>query len=147
VGNHMIESSNKSIAIEGIKVIDLKQIRDHRGSVLHMLKDSMNLGQVKEIYFSTVIPGVTKGWKKHLKMTQRFAVPVGEILFEFADDRSDSTTKGESVEIRLSQTNYKLLIVPPGIWYKFTCTSENEALIVNASDLEHDPMESQTKEI
>ncbi|MCX6119849.1 MAG: dTDP-4-dehydrorhamnose 3,5-epimerase family protein [Proteobacteria bacterium] len=133
--------------IEGLQVIDLKLMKDHRGSVMHMLKESMNLGVVKEVYFSTVVPGVTKGWKRHQKMTQRFAVPVGEIQFAFDDDRVGSKTKGVTQTINLSQSNYKLLIVPPGIWYKFSCISQVEALIVNASDLEHDPLESQTKEL
>ena len=41
--------------IEGIKISQLKIISDHRGSVMHMLRnDSENFDKFGEIYFSTI---------------------------------------------------------------------------------------------
>src|SRR5262249_59041223 len=55
--------------IDGVVVQSLRRIADERGSVLHMLKagDAWFPG-FGEIYFSTVYPGVVKGWHLHQRM-------------------------------------------------------------------------------
>ncbi len=47
-----------------------------------------------EIYFSTIYPGVIKGWHIHTKMTLNYAVPVGMIKLVCFDDREDSPLVG-----------------------------------------------------
>lgn len=131
--------------LEGLSIEPRKIITDERGSLLHMLKSSNSKHPVAEIYFSSVLPGADKGWKRHKIMWQRFTVPIGEIEFRFLDERPNSATKGQSFSIRVSRDCHALVTVPPGIWYSFRCTSGTEALIVNASDIEHDPTESETR--
>ena len=56
--------------IDGVKVIPLRRIPDERGTVYHMLRSTdPHFVQFGEIYFSTVYPGVIKGWHKHKDMT------------------------------------------------------------------------------
>ena len=66
--------------IDGVQIIPLKQICDDRGKIMHMLKSTdpyfENFG---EIYFSSIYPGVIKGWHWHERMTLNYAVPVGMI--------------------------------------------------------------------
>jgi dTDP-4-dehydrorhamnose 3,5-epimerase len=131
--------------LEGLSIESRKVFTDERGSLFHMLKASNSKLPVGEIYFSSVLPGVDKGWKRHKRMWQRFAVPIGEIEFRFLDERPHSATIGQSYSTRVSRNNHVLVTVPPGIWYSFRCTSLTEALIVNASDIEHDPSESETR--
>ena len=131
--------------LEGLTIEPRKILTDGRGSLIHMLKASNSTHRVAEIYFSSVYPGVNKGWKRHKVMWQRFTVPLGEIEFHFLDERANSTTKGQTFNILVSRNNHVLLTVPPGLWYSFKCTSKTEALIVNASDTEHDPSESETR--
>lgn len=131
--------------IDGLVFEPKKIFADTRGSVMHMAKVSELGTPIAEVYFSTVKPGVTKGWKCHKKMWQRFAVPVGEIEFKFVDERIESSTRDKKMTVRISKDNYQLVIVPPGIWYSFQCVSDVDAMIVNAASLEHDPTESETR--
>ena len=82
------------IVIKGVIIVPLKKIVDERGKVMHMLRcDSPLFKEFGEIYFSVINPGAVKAWKRHLKMTQHFAVPVGEIRLVIYDNRSDSESR------------------------------------------------------
>src|SRR5690606_30312023 len=124
--------------IEGLFVVRKKVIRDHRGSVMHMLRDDLTYfdGQAGEIYFSTVAPGVVKGWKKHRLMHQRFTVPSGKIRFVFIDEREASPTKGEVYSITLHPEDHRLLLVPNELWYAFRGeSSDAESVICNCASM------------
>ena len=129
--------------IADLKQCDRKVIRDDRGAVLHMLRCDSNefASDFGEAYFSKIKEGVIKGWKKHIKMTQRISVPVGSVKFVFVDLRADSSSHGGIVEIELSEKNHKLIIVPPGLHYSFKGTSPGESLIANITNLPHEPSE------
>ncbi|HWA24559.1 MAG TPA: dTDP-4-dehydrorhamnose 3,5-epimerase family protein [Lacunisphaera sp.] len=130
--------------IEGVAIHPLKVLADGRGAVLHMLRGDVSLGaKFGEIYFSEVNPGVVKGWKKHLQMTQRLAVPVGRVQFVIYDGRPGSTTRGQLASWTLGRPeHYRLLVIPPGVWYGFQGIAPGPSLIANCADLPHDPAES-----
>ena len=129
--------------IEGVFVEKLKVMEDNRGKVMRMLrKDSPLFSAFGEIYFSTINFSIIKAWKKHLRMTQCFAVPVGRIKLVIFDDRDKSSTKGEILEIELGENNYSLVKIPPLVWYGFQGLSNTPALITNCADIPHDPDES-----
>ena len=128
--------------IEGVQLHSLSIIGDERGQVLHMLKQRPDiLKAIGEVYFSKIYKGYVKAWKKHLKMTQRLVVPVGDVKFVLYDDRIDSNTYKQLQYVSLGVSNYQLLILPPNIWYGFQCISDTDALIVNCPDLAHDATE------
>ncbi|MBT3586377.1 MAG: dTDP-4-dehydrorhamnose 3,5-epimerase family protein [Halobacteriovoraceae bacterium] len=136
------------MSIENLIITPLKKIVDERGSLLHMLRaDSPQFTKFGEVYFSTINPGVIKGWKLHTLMTQNYAVPVGEIKLVIYDVRENSSSKGQIQELSLSLENYQLVTIPPGVWYAFKATSDNSAMIVNCTDLSHDPSESQNLDL
>ena len=127
----------------GMRVQPLREIVDERGKVMHMLrKDSKLFTRFGEVYFSMIHGGAVKAWKKHLKMTQHIAVPVGRIRLVAYDDRADSPTYGRTVEYEIGEGNYVLVKIPPGIWYGFKDTSQTgSSLIANCTDMAHDPSE------
>ena len=56
--------------IEGIIITPLKQIKDSRGKIMHMLRrDSTIFKSFGEIYFSTVNPEIIKAWHLHKEAT------------------------------------------------------------------------------
>ncbi|WP_353191457.1 dTDP-4-dehydrorhamnose 3,5-epimerase [Pandoraea pnomenusa] len=122
----------------GAIVTPLKRILNPKGDVYHGLKatDDTFFG-FGEAYFSTVYPGVTKGWKRHERMTLNLVVPVGEIDFHLRSD-GEATTDC----IRLGETNYARLTVPPGLWMAFTGVGESLNLLLNVASIEHDPSEA-----
>jgi dTDP-4-dehydrorhamnose 3,5-epimerase len=132
--------------IEGIKITPLKQIKDERGKVMHMLRnDSENFTKFGEIYFSTAHPNKVKGWHLHSKMTLNYAVVLGEIKLVLYDSRTNSKTKGQVQEFFLSQENYKLISVPPLIWNGFMNIGNTTAIVANCADLPYDDTEIKRK--
>ena len=89
-----------------------------------------------EIYFSTVYPGVVKGWHIHKRMTLNYAVPVGMVKLVCYDDRADSPTRGEVQELHVGELNYALVTIPPLVWNGF----KGEGTAPGARrQLRHDP--------
>ncbi|MFQ5787671.1 MAG: dTDP-4-dehydrorhamnose 3,5-epimerase, partial [Thermodesulfobacteriota bacterium] len=115
---------------------------DERGKVMHMLRsDSTLFTKFGEIYFSVVNPGAVKAWKKHYKMTQHCAVPVGKIKLVLFDNRVNSSTYNKTEILDVGEDNYSLIKIPQLIWYGFKGVSSKPSLIVNCSDIPHDPGE------
>lgn len=133
--------------ISGVIIQPLKQIEDERGKVMHMLrKDSDNFMGFGEVYFSVIYKDKVKAWKRHFKMTQHFAVPVGKVRLVIYDGRSDSPTFKEVQKIELGEDNYNLVRIPPKLWYGFQGLSDNPGLMVNCADIPHDPQEAENLE-
>ena len=137
---------NELVEIEGVIIQQLKQIADKRGSVLHMIKnDSSLFKKFGEVYFSEVHSGLVKAWKRHKKQSQNLAIPLGKILLVVYDDRPNSNTHGEITEYRLGRPdNYKLIHIPPMLWYGFQGIGDQTSMIANYTDLPHDPEEMES---
>ncbi len=86
--------------IKGVAVHPLRRIPDERGMVMHMLRaDAPHFERFGEIYFSTIYPNVVKGWHLHRRMTLNYAVVSGMIKLVLYDDREDSPTRSEVMEL------------------------------------------------
>ena len=128
--------------IEGVKITKIERIPDERGEILHMLRcDDTVFKKFGEIYFSRVYPGVVKGWHIHKKMTLNYAIPEGMIKLVLYDDRSESRTKGEILELFIGESNYELATIPPNVWNGFKCVGTKPALVANCSTEPYDPKE------
>lgn len=129
-------------AIEGLRVTALRRIPDERGAVLHMLRaDDPHFEAFGEIYFSTVYPGVVKGWHLHHEMTLNYAVPVGMVKLVCYDDRPGSSTRGELAELHVGELNYALVTIPPRVWNGFKGEGTAPALVANCATVAHRPDE------
>ena len=74
--------------INGIKITKLKQIKDRRGSIMHMLrKDSDVFKRFGEIYFSTINKNFVKAWHLHKEATLNYVCISGKIRLVLFDDR------------------------------------------------------------
>lgn len=133
--------------IDDVVLTELKQFSDERGSVLHMLRnDDPIFTTFGECYFSEVLPGAVKAWKLHHNQTQNFSVPVGRIKLVIYDNRKNSISNGNLQYVNLGRPDsYFRIMIPPGLWYGFTCISEMPALLVNCADIPHDPQESEIR--
>ena len=118
----------------------LKIIKVLGGDVLHALKKSdLNFDNFGEAYFSVVNPGVVKGWKLHKKMTCNLIVPIGTIKFVITKNLIDFDT------FELGENNYYRITIPPNFWFAFKCISKSKSIILNISNIEHDPNEYEKK--
>jgi len=128
--------------IDGVLIHPLKQIPDERGKIMHMLRvDDPYFEKFGEIYFSVVYPGVIKGWHLHKRMTLNYAVIVGMIKLVLYDDREESPTRGELMELFIGESNYVLVKIPPRIWNGFKGIGVKPAIVANCATEPHDPEE------
>jgi dTDP-4-dehydrorhamnose 3,5-epimerase len=145
LGPGIINMDSVSNLPGGVVIFPLREISDHRGAVLHMMRaDAAGFTQFGECYFSEIFPGAVKAWKKHTLQTQSLAVPVGNIRLVMYDDRVSSATKGQLTVLELGRPDaYFRISIPPGIWYGFMCTGSLPALLANCTDLPHSKTESE----
>lgn len=135
------------MTIEGVLLTPLKQIFHPKGDVWHAMKCSdPGFSGFGEAYFSTIHHGDTKPWKKHLKMTLNFVVPVGSIRVVVFDDRAQSATRGNFFDVTLCHENYQRITIPAGLWVAFSGVGEGLNLLLNVANLEHDPQEIERKD-
>ena len=129
--------------IEGVLVVPLTRVPDERGTVMHMLKRTdPHFIEFGEIYFSTVYPGIVKGWHRHREMTLNYACIHGRIKLVLYDDRVGSSTQGELMELFLGPDNHSLVQVPPGVWNGFKGMGRERAIVANCSTHPHDASRS-----
>lgn len=128
--------------IDGVLIHPLRQIPDERGKIMHMLRaDDPHFEKFGEIYFSTVYPGVVKGWHIHREMTLNYAVLAGTIKLVLYDERENSPTRGQLMELFVGEGNYVLVKIPPLVWNGFKGVGVAPALVANCATLPHDPDE------
>ena len=133
--------------IVGVALQDLGVIPAEGGPVLRMLRTDWPLFTgFGELYFSEVLPGAVKAWKLHTRQTQHLAVPAGRLKLVVYDARPDSDSFGQVREHILGRPDcYRLLRIPPGLWYGFMAIGPEKTLICNCADLPHDPAEAARK--
>ena len=129
--------------IPGVYFLQLNPIITTGGKVMHAVKGlDDNLPDFGECYFSTAKSKDPKAWKKHSKMICNLFVPKGSVKFVFYDDRADDENNHSITEFNLSEKNYGRLIIHPGIWFGFAGIDEGESIVLNVSNILHDPAES-----
>lgn len=128
--------------IQDVIITKLKQIKDDRGSVMHMLrKDDAVFKEFGEIYFSTIYQNKIKGWHLHKESYLNYACVSGEVKLVLYDERTSSTTKNEYKEIILSPNNYVLVTIPPNVWNGFKGLGEGKSIIANCLTIPHNEKE------
>ena len=119
----------------------LKKFHVEEGDVFHGLKASeIEFNGFEEAYFSTIKNNKIKAWKRHLRMTMNLIVPVGNVEFNFYDEKKfliNSAIIGEN--------NYSRITVSPMIWFGFKGVSNNTSYILNISNKLHEPSEIERK--
>jgi len=129
-------------SIEGVIIKPLKKIPDERGCIYHMMRNDDDIFEnFGEIYFSTVYPGVIKGWHLHKIMTLNYAVIKGRIKLVLYDDRANSPTEGNLMELFIGEDSYNLVRIEPGIWNGFKGIGMEQAIVANCATIPHDPEE------
>lgn len=130
--------------IDGVRVVPLARIADERGTVMHMLRRTdPHFVEFGEIYFSTVYPGIVKGWHRHRDMALNYACIDGRIKLVLYDDRPGSPTRGELMELFLGPDDYSLVQIPPGVWNGFKGLGTERAIVANCATHPHDPSRSE----
>ena len=109
---------------------------------MHMLRSTdPHFEKFGEIYFSVAYPQVIKGWHLHTKQTQFYAVIQGMIKLVLFDERKDSKTNGEIMELFTGEDNYQLIRIPVGVVNGYKTIGVKPAIVANCATLPHEPNE------
>ena len=135
-----------TVALDDIIVTPLKEIMAVGGNVLHAMKvgDSGYNG-FGEAYFSWIDSGAIKGWKRHTSMIMNLVVPIGNVRFVFYDAQNEKIGQFRKYDIGVER--FARITVPPGLWFAFQGLSEQKSLILNISQIPHDPKETERKSL
>ena len=116
----------------------LRRIEHAKGDLYHGMKCSdPGFAGFGEAYFTTVLTGQIKGWKKHTEMVLNLVVPTGEICFYVHDEAASKTSA-----FKLGPENYCRLTVPPGYWVAFEGCGTEVNLACNLASIVHSPDEA-----
>jgi len=135
------------IGIEGVRVYGRAIIKDRRGKVMRGIREDEAVciesgnGRIGEGYFSIVNPKVVKAWHLHRKMTLRYICVFGRVMVGLCDQRNGSPTRGAIAKVYLEGggQDYKVLVVPPGVWNGFRSVIDGIGIVANFADLPHQP--------
>lgn len=126
-----------AMSLDNILITPLARIETAGGDVLHAMKQSdAGYTGFGEAYFSWVAAGAVKAWKCHTQMTMNVVVPVGQVRFVFCLAGADAFRVEE-----IGADRYVRLTVPSGIWFGFQGLAAPQSLVLNISDIPHDPNE------
>jgi dTDP-4-dehydrorhamnose 3,5-epimerase len=136
----------------GISVHRLARIGAEGGDVLHALKASdQGYAGFGEAYFSIVNAGCVKAWRRHHQMTLNLVVPAGAVGVLVASSLRGEPPTSDPLDcqepshwgIVLCQEPYLRLTIPPGLWFGMKGLASTQSLLLNISDIPHDPLEYQ----
>ena len=126
------------ISLDDITITTLRQIEVKGGNVLHGMKSNdIGYNGFGEAYFSWVKKDNIKAWKLHERMTLNLIVPIGRIRLVFVIQSQPEKFRVEEI----GSNNYSRISVPPGIWFGFMGISSQDSLLLNISNIIHDPNE------
>ena len=129
--------------MDKVLISSLKKIPTKGGDIYHALKTSdSDFNGFGEAYFSNIEFNNIKAWKRHLNMTCNLIVPHGKVRFVFFDEE---IINNEVVDIGVD--NYCRITVKPKTWFGFKGLTSPSSLILNISDIPHNPKEIERKEI
>lgn len=122
----------------------LRRIANPQGDIQHAMKavDDGYAG-FGEAYFTRVLPGAVKGWKRHSRMQLNLVVPCGAVRFHLRDDsgRQFSFLLGDEPG-DVPGAQYARLTVPAGWWVAFEGVGQQLNQVLNLASIGHDPHEA-----
>ena len=120
-----------------IKIQRLEIIKITAGNIMRILKKkNLTKGGFGEAYFSKIKFRSIKAWKYHKKMFLNLTVPVGKVKFVFYSEKDDRFRV-----IEIGEKKYSRITVPPKIWFGFKGIGKSESIILNITNIEHNPKE------
>tara|TARA_Y100000741_G_C17979906_1_gene447465 strand:+ start:210 stop:593 length:384 start_codon:yes stop_codon:yes gene_type:complete len=116
------------------KKIDI--IKNPKGNIIKYINKKNNfLKRIKEVYFTEIIKGHTKGWIKHTKTKCFILIVKGKIKFFYTKNLKNKKT------INLCSNKPIGIIIKPGTWFAFKSISK-KSILVNSIEINHNPKES-----
>ena len=121
--------------IEGVIIKGLDKYEDERGWLAEIWRSDESSFRPEMGYVSVTKPGVVRGPHEHKFQADGFVfLGPGSFKLYLWDNRKESETFQEKMEIEVGENNPVFVIVPPGVVHGYKCISETDAFCINLPD-------------
>lgn len=120
--------------IEDVKVTAFKKYVDERGWLAEIFRHDELASEYHPAmsYVSVTNPGVLRGPHEHINQTDLFAwVGPGDFKLTLWDNRADSPTYRNRMELFLGVNNPGSVLVPIGVVHCYRCISREPGWVIN----------------
>lgn len=125
--------------IEGVKIKQLREIKDKRGRLMEIFRFSQTGIIPKQVYMTTAYKGITKdkdSFHMHKKQTDNFCCIKGRIRLVLVDTRRKSPSYGEVNEFEIGEGNFCLVTIPKRVLHAFKGL-KGESYVINCINNEY----------
>ncbi len=128
--------------IHDVKIIPLIRNEDDRGYLVEIVRATgadgphavvHRFGQVYMV--GDPVRGIIRAYHKHDELWDWFFISHGSAKFVLVDDRPDSSSYKEMMEVIGSSMNPKLIVVPPGVYHGWMSLEDDTQMISTASHI------------
>ena len=124
--------------IDGLIIKELTKNQDHRGTLCETYRlDELPPGlQPVMSYISYTEPGISRGPHEHREQTDMFAIAgPGSFLLKVWDNRRQSPTYRNYLQMEAGSNNPVTVIIPPGVVHGYKNISKNkQGMVLNYPD-------------
>jgi dTDP-4-dehydrorhamnose 3,5-epimerase len=123
--------------IEGVIIRGLNKHVDNRGFLIETFrKDELPDSLLPEMsYISYTKPGIARGPHEHKEQTDIFCfIGPGSFRVNLWDNRENSATYGNCMEVIGGENNLITVIVPPGVVHGYKNISKDYGMVLNYPD-------------
>jgi dTDP-4-dehydrorhamnose 3,5-epimerase len=123
--------------IKGVVIRKLNKHVDNRGFLIETYrKDELPGNLLPEMsYISYTKPGIARGPHEHKNQTDIFCfISPGTFRIKLWDNREDSPSYGNCIEIMGGENNLITIIVPPGVVHGYQNISGKDGMVLNYPD-------------
>jgi len=120
--------------IEGVKVTAFKKFVDERGWLAEIFRQDEMAAEFHPAmsYISVTLPGVLRGPHEHVDQADLFAwVGPGDFKLTLWDNRSESPTYQNRMELFMGVNNPGSVVVPKGVVHCYRCVSAEPGWVIN----------------
>lgn len=119
--------------IDGVRIRPVRPVPHEDGVVAEVARTAwpeVDL-EIVQVHITTTQPGRIRAWGLHEFSTDRLFVVKGLVSIVIFDGRQDSPTYSQVNEIRLSERNPALVVIPPCLYHGWKNIGTDEAFIIN----------------
>ncbi len=119
--------------IDGVVVREVLHVpRDH-GVITELYRPEWDPSglPVVHAYQSRLFSGALGAWSCHKKSIDRLFVNLGHVKVVLYDDRNDSKTFGEVMELHVGDARPAFLVIPIGVWHGVQNLGSSDAMMLN----------------
>lgn len=119
--------------IDGVRFRAVRPVPHEDGTLAEVARTAWDeVDQpIVQVHVTTTLPGRVRAWGLHRRSTDRLFVVSGLVSIVLYDGRVDSPTSGVVNELRVSERNPALVVVPPLLYHGWKNIGTDEAYVLN----------------